>query len=288
MKTLLVIVLSLFCQFAHAKGKDVRFYCLVKIFKNLRQIPPSVSDMVPIKVHRQQLGKVFDEVHPTQHVIGIPRIIVFKNEILKSDQDGILEILADKPIPYILGPDGKKWILDRHHTLYTLQKIYPKLQKRKDLDVSKFQMTYKMLGDYSDLSQDEFIEKMKSRKFIYPVKQNSETDYHNLPKKLKKLDFDFYRGLAWLVRKSKAIKKVQIPYFEFIWAQALKKKFQYEEFEFNETNVREAIRYAMSDTDGQDKLPGWRPFKTKKTEDKYFSKLDEILELLKEAGYYNP
>jgi len=47
-----------------------------------------------------------------------------------------------------------------------------------------------------------------------------------LPEKIKMLQDDPYRSLAWLVRKNGGYKKTAIPFAEFKWARYFRKKIK--------------------------------------------------------------
>ena len=166
---------------------------------------------------------------PTQYLLGAPRIEVLREKLLSVNFHELKRIIEKKPIPYILGPNNQRYIIDRHHTLYAFNMLIPEF-KTKGILVDKLSFEFRQVDDLSHLSHHDFLQKMDDRKWLYPYNKQGVKDLYNIPTNISLLEFDFYRGLAWIIRKSGAIKKndQSVPFLEFYWAKAFKELLSFE------------------------------------------------------------
>lgn len=231
------------------------------------------------------LKRLIRTVHPSQYLLGLPRIFVFRRQLKNASLEELQKILKEKRVPYVLGPRKKKWIIDRHHTLFTLKSVIPDLEA-KGIDTSGLEIVTNQVLDLSHLSHKEFLDKMEGLGYIYPYTAGRKRNTYHIPNNIDGLEFDFLRGLVWLVRQSGAIKKSEIPFVEFKWAEYFYSLGSFPNPVFTKEVIERAIALAISPEGPHTDLPGFRI--EPKEIDHYFSKLDEILRILEEDGLYQP
>lgn len=261
------------------------FTCFDKLAHIYRIYRPGIDEL--------QLEHALAISRPTQHLLGEPRTIVFKEELLNGDWNFIRRQVEKRPIHYVLGPDGNRHIIDRHHTLYTFQEIIPEL-KRRGYPVDKLKFEYRLIEDLSRETHESFISKMLANQWLYPLNKAWEETIEGIPTEIILLEFDFYRGLAWIVRKSGAFIKIKTnkestPYLEFIWARAFKDSLDFKKTEFTRKKIRKAIELALSSEGPHTELPGYIQNHLAKgdilpTVDDCMARIDDILNVLARNG----
>ena len=125
-------------------------------------------------------------------------------------------------------------------------------------------VTFKKI-ELSDLvSEDvtilQFERLMEKNSLVYLVKSDGKLGaFSELPIDVMAMSEDFYRGLAWLVRKSGAYEKTSQPYLEFFWADYLKKelKLNTTQEETTKAIVLKAIRASIVSNIYNSTLPGF-------------------------------
>ena len=69
------------------------------------------------------LSNFSEKIQPTQFHFGEPSVQSrMKKFLLKETLSELNTYLEKKPIPFIKGPNGKKWIIDRHHFSLALER----------------------------------------------------------------------------------------------------------------------------------------------------------------------
>lgn len=240
-----------------------------------------------------QVSRAIEIAHPAQHLLGEPRIVIFREFLLNADFNQIRREIEKRPIPYVLGPDGKRHIVDRHHTLYTFHLVLPELVA-KGLPVHRLKFEMRMVEDFSHLSPKEFSQQMMAKKYLYPLNNNWTEDLTSIPSHVALLEFNYYRGLAWIVRKSGAIKKAKldkesVPFLEFMWANVFRQELQFKHEQFTRKKIRKAIALALAENGSHTDLPGYLPPLLGKGDslpsvDDCMLKIDEMLQALERSG----
>jgi hypothetical protein len=109
--------------------------------------------------------------------------------------------------PAVLGPKARYYIVDHHHLGLAL----------RELGISKVWVV--LLDDLSWLGVDAFWRTMEFRRWAHPYDERGQRhEFGAIPKRLKDLRDDPYRGLAGLARQRGAFAKDITPYSEFLWA----------------------------------------------------------------------
>jgi hypothetical protein len=165
------------------------------------------------------LAIALQQIHPTQFEVGPPRIKSLAARFEKSSLKKIQRYLDKRPFPFILGPDQKKYIIDRHHLAYALDKYVA------DKKITTLTITFEQKEDLSRLNKDLFWQKMKEKNYVHPKSLGKELPFDQIPDHVSKLKVDYYRGLVWVMIQADVIKKSPIPFAEFSWADQLRVDF---------------------------------------------------------------
>jgi hypothetical protein len=176
-----------------------------------------------------------DNSNPTQSVFGRIEVDQKKKEFSGYSKRQLNEYLQKRPIPFVIGPDHRIYILDRHHTALALLGIN-----------EKFAYGIKK-ADFSALSWEEFWKVMIREKWVYLYDQNGNPiTPDKLPTSLKDLVDDAYRSLVYLLREEGEITKVDIFFFEFLWANFLRSRVEldpsYRNLEFVLKKARKIVK----------------------------------------------
>jgi hypothetical protein len=231
--------------------------------------------------------KHFDkDIHIGQYHYGVPGVKNRIRDFLKNadHKKRLKKMLKDRPIPFVRGPDGKKWIVDRHHFSRALYESRAELKKR-GVKIHKVKVYFQeiILNDgerLSHLSIEEFEEAMLRRKLIYPFLDGEYRSIQFMPSHVSELKPDFYRGLAWVLRKGGAFEKTGVPYEEFFWASYFQKVLDFKKLKFSKKRVRKAIITALKETDETNKLPGFLRIGLSRSERKEMA--DSIIDKIEE------
>lgn len=229
------------------------------------------------KYRKVSLPVLLNEIHPGQYLIGEPKIIVFAQELSNAIPNQLQEILSTKIVPYILGPNKRKWIIDRHHTLHTIHKMIP-VFKNEGIEINDLFMITEKVLDLSHLSYEQFLNTMEELGYIHPYYFYGKKDLYNIPDSIENLKVDYFRGLAWLVRKSKAIKKSDVPFAEFTWAEYFYRSGLFQEKTLSIETIKRAIKISIRPSIQTMTLPGFRP--NPKSLDHYMKNIKPILEIV--------
>jgi hypothetical protein len=147
------------------------------------------------------------DLRPTQFAVGMREVDV-KREELDLGAKALRKFLCENPIPVVLGPGGKAYIVDHHHLALAL--IYEKINEA----------AVNVVQDWSADASDLFWEKMQKSNYVYlRDEKGAEQDVSRLPTRLEDLRDDPYRSLAYFVRKDRGYKKVRTLFAEFQWAE---------------------------------------------------------------------
>lgn len=150
-------------------------------------------------------------LRPTQFGVGMVDVKQKRAEIAEHGKGFLKESRAE----VVIGPDGKYYLVDRHHTM------------RAAYHEGFRTVWAEVIDNLSHLSQEEFEEEMIQRKWVRLSDETGKTrKFSELPKHVKDLKDDPYRSLAWLVRQSDAFQKSPIPFAEFEWADYFRERIK--------------------------------------------------------------
>ena len=155
----------------------------------------------------------FDKVHPTQSVFGKRAISRNIKKIHKAYKKNKIEnFLKEKFAPAVVGPNCMLYIIDRHHTSYSI------LTSKLPLELKKLFVHIK--HNWSGLEQEEFEQRMIDNKYTWLKNEfNQKIKFSELPTSILDLIDYPHRSLAWKVRREGGFNKVDLPFLEFFWAE---------------------------------------------------------------------
>ena len=181
------------------------------------------------------LAKAIKRSSPGQLTYGKPRVEYLRYRFQKWDFEEIQDYLNSKPIPYVETPDGR-WVLhDRHHLFLALFKEKANLEERFPNRALK--VTFQRKASFKGASWEDYRFFMEENKTIHLRAKGKPIGWEEIPKTFDSMDRDFFRGMAWVLIKAGLVKKEEKPFFEFIWADELRKRFPKMPTKWNIENV---------------------------------------------------
>ena len=166
----------------------------------------------------------------------------------KAKKGELLDYLKKKAAPAYLGPDGRYYIFDRHHTSRAVH----------EANVG-FNMFYiDVLKDCSHLTMDEFFTLLAQENKLYLYDNGELKTPHHLPMTIFNLTNDPYRSLSWMVREEGGFKKVDVPFLEFMWADFLRSRIQLTQGDQQELEKFLDQAFKLSRSREARHLPGYR------------------------------
>ena len=139
--------------------------------------------------------------------------------------------LIERPVPLIIGPNKKLFLIDRHHLLRGLEGM------RYKSDVRVF-----IQEDLSHLEYVQFVEAMIQKGYTYLMDENFQPiEFKDLPTHIRDLKDNVWRSIAGALRNEEAYDKpladpkgrhIPRPFLEFILAHQLWFHFQNNRVEF--------------------------------------------------------
>lgn len=190
------------------------------------------------------------DLSPTQFAVGYREVEFKAHKIKKMDHDELKDFLKEKPVPVIIGPGGKAYLIDHHHLA------------RAVIDAGNPHKMYcKIEANWSKLDVQKFWSQMIAKNWAYLIDENGEGPRPTsaLPPTVKGLKDDPYRSLAWAVREAGGYLKNTTPFSEFKWAEFFRSRIKLDincsDKEFDSA-TKSALRLAQSPA--ASKLPGYK------------------------------
>lgn len=188
-----------------------------------------------------------DDLCPTQAAVGMRAVSAKRQRIEQRSASSrkIKKYLEKRPIPTVLGPDERLYIIDHHHLSLALWQA----------DVGEAYVL--IIDDLSAMSRQGFWKFMEKDGRLHPFDQAGRRIHPaRLPKCIDGLAHDPYRDLAWSVRRNGGFEKTMMPYSEFSWANFFRKRIP---AKLVERDYPKAVRKAMclAGTRAAAALPGY-------------------------------
>jgi hypothetical protein len=155
------------------------------------------------------------DLRPTQMTVGLIEVARKRHEwSVRADRDRP-DFLGHHMIPVVIGPKGRRWMVDHHHLARALH------------DEGVAHVLVSVVADLGHLKPDAFLTYMDNRNWLHPFDDKGQRrDYKALPKHIGKLTDDPYRSLAGELRRAGGFAKVDILYSEFLWANSLRERIK--------------------------------------------------------------
>ncbi len=206
--------------------------------------------------HSTPLSRAIFNIHPTQFGYGRPKVDFLKKVLKKQTLDEVQDFVNSKPIPYISGPNGKKYIIDRHHTFRALSELEEEGYEK--IWGGQISLKFNRLESYRESHWNDFYNSLKQKRWLLLNFKGQKKSIHHLPNNINGLRLDYYRGLAWFLLKSRVVLKTDIPFNEFTWARELEKHIQFKKQNFTRKKVKKAIREVLKNPERYKHLPGFQ------------------------------
>ncbi len=174
--------------------------------------PASGGCLDPIRIgHQCQIA--IDLLHPTQGAIGNEEVLRKLRQLQLMSPAELGAYRQRKRVPVVLGPDRELYIIDYHHALLALDYH------------GEHTALIEVREDFSRFSDHEhFWSLMQERRWVYAFDEHGRPMNPQLiPSRLRQLPDDIYRSLSGILRDSGGYAKKNVPYYEFEWAQRLRK-----------------------------------------------------------------
>ena len=147
------------------------------------------------------------DLHPTQFGVGLLEVAQTKRELLKKTPAGVQQVVSKKQIAVVIGPDGRLWLVDRHHLSRALWELGIR------------HAPVHVVGRVEDA--DRFWQVMSDSHWAWLFdERGNPRDPTNLPAHIEDLPDFGYRSLAGFARDEQMFDKPGRVYFiEFAWAR---------------------------------------------------------------------
>jgi hypothetical protein len=153
------------------------------------------------------------ELRPTQMTVGYAEVLLKRQQWRALDKSGRRGFLAAHPLPAVLGPKLRHYVVDHHHLGRAL------------LEEGVVGVRLVVWADLSALAKDEFWVVMDHRQWLHPYDaRGRRKPFTDIPKALAALVDDPYRSLAAAVRMDGGFPKDQTPFAEFLWADFFRRR----------------------------------------------------------------
>src|SRR3981081_3934198 len=162
-------------------------------------------------------------LHPTQ-VTSVMREVKeerkrWRDHASKKKQ---AELLGKHPVPVVLGPEKRHYVIDHHHLARSLHD-----EGVKDILVT-------IIAALTMVDRDAFWGVLDNHRWVYPYDAKGERrHFSDIPKSVAELNDDPFRSLAGELRRIGGFAKDTTPFSEFLWADFLRRKLSRKNLEDN-------------------------------------------------------
>ena len=177
------------------------------------------------KIEDAPIACDIEKLRPTQLACGFQEVEAKQWEILRFKRDELEHWLKRHPIPVVAGPDGKMYLIDRHHMGLALLRLADRWNwehRSQSSAPNPYETCFvKVKIDMSArrLSKEEFFAELENAGCLHPYDENGQRcGPESIPRTLADLRNDPYRALAGFARKAGGFSKSPQPYSEFRWA----------------------------------------------------------------------
>jgi len=150
-------------------------------------------------------------LRPTQMTLGHREVMLKRRAWRRRSIKAREAYLDSHPVPVVIGPKGRYWMVDKHHLARALWEEGVKT------------VLVRVVGGLGDLPVRLFKPFLMSRHWLYPIDaKGRRLSISRLPKRIDQLADDPYRSLAGALRRAGGFTKVKAPFAEFRWAAFLR------------------------------------------------------------------
>jgi hypothetical protein len=185
------------------------------------------------------------DLRPTQMTLGMGEVVRKRKSWKSQGAKTLAEFLAHHMVPVVVGPGGRRYLIDHHHLARALH----------DEGVDSVFVT--IVADFGKLDADAFWNIMDFHGWTHPFDgRGRRRAYADLPKTVAAMEDDPYRSLAGELRYIGGFAKDSTPFSEFVWADFLRRRIKPKDLRKNfEAATEKALTFAKSEEANY--LPGW-------------------------------
>ena len=185
------------------------------------------------------------DLRPTQISVGFREVAEKRREWNERPEEDRPAFLGRHMIPVLLGPKKRFYITDHHHLARALH------------EEGCETVLVNVVADLSMLDKDGFWVFADNRGWCHPYDAAGQrVGFDHIPKSVVDLADDPFRSLAGALRQAGGYAKETVPFTEFMWADALRRRLKPKAVE---TSFSAALVQALTFAKSQDAryLPGW-------------------------------
>lgn len=184
-------------------------------------------------------------LRPTQITLGFEEVEARRKTWKTKTSKQLSSFLQSHLVPTVLGPEGARFLTDRHHLVRALH----------EEGVEEVFVT--TVADLSRLADKLFWNVMDMHGWTHPYDvKGKRRDYSDLPTTIEGMEDDPYRSLAGGLRDIGGFAKDATPFSEFLWADFLRSRIKAKAIRADfKAALAEALTLAK--TGDADYLPGW-------------------------------
>ena len=186
------------------------------------------------------------DLFPTQMTVGMREVEIKRRQWREKPNDKAANYLNTHRVPIILGPDGRHYIIDRHHLTLALY------------DEGVREVPVSIVANMSKLNFGEFWTMLETHSWTHPFDDGGRRRlYDDMPTSVDDLIDDPFRSLAGAVKRAGGYAKDRSPFSEFRWADFLRCRIPRE---LVERDFGRALAIAMNLAQSNEAaaLPGWQ------------------------------
>ena len=182
---------------------------------------------------------------PTQLLVGRASVRLKAKKLGEKTPEARMEYLRTHPVPVVVGPGGRYYLIDHHHMSLAL------------IESGHKKLFIQIVADWSDLKSSEFWSRMESSGYTYLYDAaGKKVRPQDLPKSVLGLKDDPYRSLAYFAREAGAFDKTPTPFAEFFWAAFYRKNIGLKELKNWKAATAKAVQ--ISQMEEASHMPGFR------------------------------
>jgi hypothetical protein len=186
------------------------------------------------------------KLRPCQFVLGMREVEAKVKKIKGMTPKQRKKYVNDHCVP-VVKANGNLYIIDHHHFV------------RACWETGIKKVRIHIIADKDKIDRKKFWKFMVSNHLAYLIDQfgRGPNDPRLLPLDIRGMSDDPYRGLAWATREAGGYEKINVPFFEFQWANYLRKRVDLDEIKDNfNAALKNAVKVCRNK--GASSLPGYK------------------------------